>query len=377
MSTYHDTPDLVLARHGLTFRHRVENGAGVWQLKLPQGAARIELEQPGRPARPPLELTSLLVGFLRGRELGPVARLRTRREVVLARGAEIVDDSVSVLAGARVVRRFRELEVELVDGDERTLRRSRRSCERPGPPRRSSARSSSARSSSSRPTSRRRSAATRRRGVLGARARAPGADHPDPRPGHAARLRAGGPPPDARRDAPAASVPQGRGAAPRRQLVGAAPRGARVAGRRARARARPRRARREPAGRDRGARGRRGVRRGDPRRPRERAGERARGRGRGALERPLPGAPRPARPRGLAGALGAGDPARRDLGRRVEARPQEARAARREARPTTSSTARASSSSAPATRPSSPPRSWARRGRGSGSRRRGCRTCSA
>ena len=122
-STYHDTPELVLARHGVTLRHRVESGAGVWQLKLPQGAARIELEQPGRPARPPLELTSLLVGFLRGRDLGPVARLRTRREVVLAHGAEIVDDSVSVLAGARVVQRFRELEVELVGGDERTLRK--------------------------------------------------------------------------------------------------------------------------------------------------------------------------------------------------------------------------------------------------------------
>ena len=122
-STYHDTPDLVLARHGLTLRHRVESGAGVWQLKLPQGAARVELEQPGRPARPPLELTSLLVAFLRGRELAPVARLRTRREVVLARGAEIVDDSVSVLAGARVVHRFRELEIELVGGTERTLRK--------------------------------------------------------------------------------------------------------------------------------------------------------------------------------------------------------------------------------------------------------------
>ena len=28
ISTYHDTPDLVLARHGLTLRHRVEDGAG-------------------------------------------------------------------------------------------------------------------------------------------------------------------------------------------------------------------------------------------------------------------------------------------------------------------------------------------------------------
>ena len=123
VSTYHDTGDLVLARHGVTLRHRVEDGTGLWQLKLPRGAARTELEQPGPPAKPPLELSSLLVGFLRGRELRRVARLRTRREVVRANGAEIVDDSVAVLEGQRVTRRFRELEVELVGGDERTLRR--------------------------------------------------------------------------------------------------------------------------------------------------------------------------------------------------------------------------------------------------------------
>lgn len=123
VSTYHDSDDLVLARHGVTLRHRVEDGAGVWQLKLPRGSARTELEQPGPPARPPLELSSLLVAFLRGRELRPVARLRTRRQVVFAHGAEIVDDSVAVLDGQRVTQRFRELEVELAGGDERTLRR--------------------------------------------------------------------------------------------------------------------------------------------------------------------------------------------------------------------------------------------------------------
>jgi CHAD domain-containing protein len=122
-STYHDTPDLVLARHGVTFRHRVEDGTGLWQLKLPKGSARIELEQAGTPARPPLEMLALLVAYLRGRPVEPVARLRTRREVVRADGAEIVDDSVSVLVGQRVARRFRELEVELLDGDERSLRR--------------------------------------------------------------------------------------------------------------------------------------------------------------------------------------------------------------------------------------------------------------
>ena len=53
VSTYHDTTDLRLATNGITFRHRLEDGAGLWQLKLPHGAHRIELELPGPPARPP------------------------------------------------------------------------------------------------------------------------------------------------------------------------------------------------------------------------------------------------------------------------------------------------------------------------------------
>ncbi len=36
VSTYHDTGAMSLARHGITFRHRIEDGAGVWQLKLPR-----------------------------------------------------------------------------------------------------------------------------------------------------------------------------------------------------------------------------------------------------------------------------------------------------------------------------------------------------
>jgi CHAD domain-containing protein len=123
ISTYHDTTDLRLARNGVTFRHRVEDGAGLWQLKLPRDEARLELEVPGPPARPPAELVGLLPAYLRGAELVPVARLRTRREGVVADGAEIVDDSIAVLEGQHVARRFREVEVELLDGDERALRR--------------------------------------------------------------------------------------------------------------------------------------------------------------------------------------------------------------------------------------------------------------
>jgi CHAD domain-containing protein len=123
VSTYFDTPSLRLARHGVTFRHRLEDGAGVWQLKLPHGEARLELEEPGPPARPPAKLLDLLPAYLRGSELVRVARLRTRRHVQRADGAEIVDDSVSVLDGQRVPARFREVEVELLGGDEETLRR--------------------------------------------------------------------------------------------------------------------------------------------------------------------------------------------------------------------------------------------------------------
>jgi CHAD domain-containing protein len=122
-STYFDTLDLRLAPRGVTLRHRVEDGTGLWQLKIPSGDARIELEVSGPPARPPEELLDLLVGHLRGRELFRVARLRTRRQRRFADGAEIVDDSVAVLDGQRVKSRFRELEVELVDGDEASLER--------------------------------------------------------------------------------------------------------------------------------------------------------------------------------------------------------------------------------------------------------------
>lgn len=133
ISTYHDTADLALARHGITFRHRIEDGAGVWQLKLPRaGDVRVELEHPGPPAVPPPEFLALLAALLRAERLVPVARLRTRREVVRAGGAEVVDDSVAVLDHQRVTRRFREIEVELLDGDERTLRRLEKALRRAG-----------------------------------------------------------------------------------------------------------------------------------------------------------------------------------------------------------------------------------------------------
>jgi hypothetical protein len=124
VSTYHDTRDLRLARHGVTFRHRVEDGTGLWQLKLPRGAARIELELPGLPARPPD--ARLLPASARKRSFGGAD---CRREGVRAQGAEIVDDSVSVIEGQRVsaLRAGGR-----GSGDERTLRRLEKELRRAG-----------------------------------------------------------------------------------------------------------------------------------------------------------------------------------------------------------------------------------------------------
>jgi CHAD domain-containing protein len=120
-STYFDTADRRLLSVGITLRRRVERRKGLWQLKLPRGAARLELEAPGGPSGPPSELAALLVGVQRGQELAPVARMRTRRAgvrvVADGRGvAEVVLDRVSVLDGRRVASTFVELEAELLDG---------------------------------------------------------------------------------------------------------------------------------------------------------------------------------------------------------------------------------------------------------------------
>jgi CHAD domain-containing protein len=130
-STYHDAPDLRLARLGITLRRRTENGKALWQLKLPQGDHRLELEVPGPPVKPPAELTRLLVGVLRAAPLAPVATLRTRRKGIRVTRksqplADVVVDSVSVLQARRVVARFRELEIERINGGWKGLQKVER-----------------------------------------------------------------------------------------------------------------------------------------------------------------------------------------------------------------------------------------------------------
>jgi CHAD domain-containing protein len=124
-ATYYDTPDLRLARWGLTVRYRTGDNTG-WTVKLPEGdggpaLVRRELTFEGGPAQVPDELIELLRAYLRRDPLSEVARLRTTRTGVQLQGAEgeaeveVVDDRVVVYDGRTISGRFRQLEVEAAD----------------------------------------------------------------------------------------------------------------------------------------------------------------------------------------------------------------------------------------------------------------------
>src|SRR5206468_3707098 len=121
-STYYDTPDLRLARWGLTVRYRTGDGTG-WTVKLPDGdrgpaLVRRELVIQGGPESPPEELVDLIRAYIRGDALVKVARLRTNRTGFQLRTPEgepqvdVVDDRVAVFDGTALTGRFRQLEVE-------------------------------------------------------------------------------------------------------------------------------------------------------------------------------------------------------------------------------------------------------------------------
>src|SRR6185503_10129086 len=122
-ATYYDTPDLRLAREGVTLRCRSGEGEGAqWTVKLPAGngiaEGRDEIDFDGAARQVPKGALELVRALVRLETLLPVARLRTRRRRWLLRGAggdelaELVDDRVSVLERGRVVERFREIEIE-------------------------------------------------------------------------------------------------------------------------------------------------------------------------------------------------------------------------------------------------------------------------
>ena len=132
-AVYWDTADLRLAREGITLRFRSGEGVGDgWHLKLPMHEAAVpdastgvreELHDDGPDGVVPEALRDLVSVHVRGAVLGPVATLLTTRSSYLLHDAdgnvraELTDDLVSVLNQGHVAGRFREIEVESVDGD--------------------------------------------------------------------------------------------------------------------------------------------------------------------------------------------------------------------------------------------------------------------
>jgi len=120
-SIYVDTDDLRLARWGCSLRHREGEG---WTLKLPPTLSgpllvRDEHRFEGDARHVPPAAADLVAAYVRGSLLHPVVRLRTvrhrteLRDVEGGPAGEVVDDEVSVMDGARVAARFRELEIEV------------------------------------------------------------------------------------------------------------------------------------------------------------------------------------------------------------------------------------------------------------------------
>lgn len=127
ISTYYDTAAYDLAHARITLRHRIERGKRSWQLKIPLGADRQEVEVADDQSEPPASLCRLLTLHLGHQKLIPVVTLRVWRSGLLIRQgrvpiAEIVLDRVSGEKNGTAIRQFRELEIELRQGDEDTLR---------------------------------------------------------------------------------------------------------------------------------------------------------------------------------------------------------------------------------------------------------------
>lgn len=130
-TTYHDTPDLRLARNGVSLRYRRGGSGPPWSLRLPTGEPNLHrrITARGLASRVPDDIGRLVLGYTRGVALSPVAALSTvrrRYQVLDVAGAsliDLIDDRVSVLEGRRVVSRFRELGLRSGPDDRKLLDR--------------------------------------------------------------------------------------------------------------------------------------------------------------------------------------------------------------------------------------------------------------
>ncbi len=120
-NTYFDTPGAGLRLFGITLRRRIGGSETGWQLKVPTGSARTELQSGSQEKTLPPPLTEGVEGLLAGESLDPVATIVTARtayrlldadgELVL----EIADDQVQSGPpdGKSMLHSWREIEVEL------------------------------------------------------------------------------------------------------------------------------------------------------------------------------------------------------------------------------------------------------------------------
>ena len=129
-NVYYDTPDLRLFRWGITLRRREGGPDEGWHLKLPvQGRGHGVRDEVHAPLGPdiPAELARLVTAFARTSPLAPVAALQTERTPRLLIDSdgvalvEVVDDTVSILEGDHVAKRFREIEAEALPHPGRSL----------------------------------------------------------------------------------------------------------------------------------------------------------------------------------------------------------------------------------------------------------------
>ena len=134
-NTYFDTSGSGLRLFGITLRRRVGGSETGWQLKVPNGTYRTELQSGSRAKTLPRALAEGVAGLLAGESLEPVATIvttRTAYRILNADGklvVEIADDQVESGPpdGESMLHSWREVEVELgPGGTKKDLKRARK-----------------------------------------------------------------------------------------------------------------------------------------------------------------------------------------------------------------------------------------------------------
>lgn len=134
-NTYFDTPGAGLRLFGITLRRRVGGSETGWQLKVPSGTARTELQSGSRAKTLPAALAEGVAGLRADESLDPVATMVTTRTAYRLLNAdgelilEIADDQVESGPpdGESTLHSWREVEVELGPaGKKKDLKRARK-----------------------------------------------------------------------------------------------------------------------------------------------------------------------------------------------------------------------------------------------------------